>query len=458
VVAEVVEAAASEAAQRRAAGHLRALGLGRGDRVAFALPSSAALLAAVLGALRTGVVPVLLNATLLPAERHRIVADAGAGLVVEGASGLAAFDGGLPVELAPFPLARPMHYTSGTTGRAKDVYSGLLDDGEAEALFRDEADQWDFGPDDTHLVCSPMSHSVSIRFAAGTLLRGGRLVVLSHFDAPTAAVLLGRLRPSTTFVAPTALRRLLAEPGLPPTLDMLRLLVHAGSPCPPALKRAALARTRPGTVWEFYGSTEGQFTVCSPDEWCERPGTVGRTRPGRRLTVGDDRVIWCRPPPYARFTYWNDPVATGRAWRGDAFTVGDLGRLDGDGFLFLDGRRDDLVITGGVNVYPAEVEAAFGHLVGVEEMAVFGVDDPDWGQRVCAAVMGRVDVAALQAHAAAHLAGYQRPKAYYVVRDLPRTATGKLRRSALPAWLGLESPAPAGVESPAPPAPPPPTA
>ena len=147
---------------------------------------------------------------------------------------------------------------------------------------------------------------------------------------------------------------------------------------------------------------------------------------------------------FARFAYWRDEAKTAAAWRDGAFTVGDLGRLDADGYLFLDGRRDDLVITGGVNVYPAEVEAALGDVPGVGEVAVFGLPDERWGQRVCAAVVPVAGadaagvLAAVADHAATHLAGYKRPKQYEVVDGLPRTATGKVRRLQLPVELGLE--------------------
>jgi long-chain acyl-CoA synthetase len=445
----ILDAAEAEDGQRRVAGALVAAGLGPGDRVAFCLPSSAPLLLCVLGALRRGIVPVLLNATLLAGERDLLVADAEPSLVVEDEAGLAALLGGVPAELAPYPLARPMHYTSGTTGRAKGVWSGVLDEDDARRLFEDEADLWGFEAGDRHLVCSPMYHSVSIRFAAGTLLRGGRLVILSRFDAAGAAAAVADHRPTTTFLAPTALQRLLGyaegagmtgTDGRSGLWDSFRLVVHAGSPCPPALKRAALERTPPGTLWEFYGSTEGQFTACGPEEWMERPGTVGRARPGRRLSVDDDGTVWCRCPGFARFRYWNDDEATARAWRGDEFTVGDLGRLDGQGYLFLDGRRDDLVITGGVNVYPAEVEAVLAEAPGVVEAAVFGVADETWGERVCAAVVGSVSERTLRQHAAGRLAPYKRPKTYFIVDDLPRTATGKLKRRALPAALGLAGP------------------
>lgn len=433
---ELLEAGEAEDLQRRAAGSFATAGLAPGDRVAFCLPSSAALLVAVLGALRRGVVPVLLNATLLPAERQVLLADAEPSMVIEDAASLGRLLDGPPAELAPYPLARPMHYTSGTTGRPKGVWSGLLGEDEARRLFEDEADLWAFDRGDTHLVCSPMYHSVSVRFAAGTLLRGGRVLVLSRFVASHAASVVARYRPTTTFVAPTTLQRLLAVPGL--ALDGFRLVVHAGSPCPPALKRAAIERVAPGVLWEFYGSTEGQFTVCSPDEWQQRPGTVGRARPGRRLAIDGDGLIWCHAPSFARFSYWRDPAATAGAWHADAFTVGDLGRLDEGGYLYIDGRRDDLIISGGVNVYPAEVEAVLRELAGVQDVAVFARSDDTWGERVCAAVVGSVDEAALRRHAATQLAPYKRPKEYHFVGELPRTAVGKLHRRSMPALLGLD--------------------
>jgi len=182
-------------------------------------------------------------------------------------------------------------------------------------------------------------------------------------------------------------------------------------------------------VWEFYGSTEGQFTACSAADWEQHPGTVGLARPGRTLSTDPDGTIWCTVPDYARFTYWRAPEKTATAWRGDAFSVGDLGRLDDDGYLYLDGRRDDLVITGGVNVYPLEVERVLEACPGVREIAVYGVDDERWGQRVEAAVVG--DGATLDAYAHEHLAPAQRPKAVHVLAALPRTSTGKVLRGQL---------------------------
>lgn len=431
---ELLTAAESEDQQRRVAGALGGRGVASGDRVAFVTSSSAAMLSAVLGALRVGIVPVPLNPALLAGERELLLADCRPSVVVDDAV-LAELLVGPPAELAPVPLARPMHYTSGTTGRPKGVWSGVLDEAGALALAREEAELWGFAAEDVHLVCSPMHHSAPIRFGGGTLLAGGSVVVLGKFDAVAAAQAIADHHPTSAFMVPAHLQRFFAladgEPAKLPELESFRLLAHAGAPCPPPLKQAAIDAFPPGSVWEFYGSTEGQFTACSSDDWLAHPGTVGRARPNRRLRVDDDDVIWCEVPPYARFEYWDDPERTAAAWDGDAFTVRDLGRLDDDGFLYLDGRRDDLIISGGVNVYPVEVENVLVRAPGVREVAVFGLDDERWGQRVCAAVVGDALPADVMAHARAHLAPYKCPKQVFVVDELPHTSTGKLQRLAL---------------------------
>ena len=454
---EVLGSADAEDRQRRAAGAMLARGCRQGDRVVFCLGSSADLICAVLGAARVGLIPVLLNATLTAPERDALMADADPTLAIVDEGALSRLSEGTPAELAPYPLTRPMHYTSGTTGKPKGVTTGLWDEATARAVFEDEAAVWEFDPLDLHMVCSPMYHTVSVRFATGTLLSGGSLAILGRFDAATALDVLRRLRPTTAFLVPTHLQRILQLPELEEDepFGSLRFLAHAGAPCPPSVKRATMERVRPGAVWEFYGSTEAQFTVCGPDEWLAHPGTVGRARPGRHLRIvpvdADDReapgndsddgsgAIWCAVPPFARFSYWGDEEATRRAWSGDACTVGDLGRLDGDGYLYLSGRRHDLIITGGVNVYPAEVEAVLTAVPGVRQAAVFGVPDEQWGQKVCVAyVADRAGAEeAMREAAAAHLAPYKRPKSYFGTRELPHTATGKLLRRAVPEHLGL---------------------
>ena len=419
------------------AGSLAQRGIGRGDRVALIVPTSGALLSAVLGALRSGVVPVVLNPALLREERDVLLDDADPSLVIDSDDGLAGLLDGPDTDLADYPLARPMHYTSGTSGRPKGVWSGVLSEDDARALYDDEREVWHFAADDVHLVSSPLFHSAAIRFSAGTLLAGGDVVLLGTFDATLALDAIADHRPTTAFMAPAHLQRIHALGHLP-EVSSFRLLAHAGAPCPEHLKRWAIDVFPAGAVWEFYGSTEGQFTVCSPDEWLEHPGSVGRARPRRRIDVDGESVIWCAVPPFARFEYWRDADKTAAAWRDDAFTVGDLGRLDGEGYLYLEGRRDDLVITGGVNVYPAEVENVLAAVPGVGEVAVFGAPDERWGQRVCVAITGDANPLDVLEHARQHLAPYKRPKDVYRVVALPRTATGKLRRSAVAGELGLE--------------------
>jgi long-chain acyl-CoA synthetase len=377
-----------------------------------------------------------------------------------------------------------MHYTSGTTGRPKGVWSGVLTGRDAEALLAEERTQWGFCADDVNLVCSPLYHSAPLRFAAGTLLAGGDVVVLRKFSPDHASAALREHRVTSAFMAPAHLQRLFerddaARSGRRSTLvdqvSSFRLLAHAGAPCPPSVKERALTTFPEGSVWEFYGSTEGQFTVCSTQDHRRSPQSVGRARQHRTIfTLADDRedtvrtwtvpaasaasrsvpeaaatdggVLWCRVPSYARFSYWRDAEKTAASWRGDAFSVFDLGRVDQDGYVYLDGRRDDLIITGGVNVYPLEIELALAGLSGVEEVAVFARGDERWGQRVCAAVVrsGTGPGAALReadvvAFAQSVLAPAKRPKDVVFVDAIPRTPTGKVRRSRLAHDLGLVS-------------------
>ncbi len=415
-----------------------------GDRVALLVPGSLAYVDLVLLATRQGIVPVPLDPRLTEREQAAILDDVDPVVVVRDPGDLVRVMEALdPAPRSPVPLVRPMHMTSGTTGAPKGVWSGLLDEGSARALVQEERDLWGFAPSDVHLVLSPLYHSAPLRFATGTLLAGGRIVVPGPFDPAAVTRAIVEHRPTSTFCVPAHLQRLFAywdEVGVP-DLSCFRLVAHAGAACPPRVKQRLIELFPTGSTWEFYGSTEGQFTACRSEEWLEHPGTVGRARPGRRLSVDSDGTIWCTVPDHARFSYWNAPEKTAAAWRdtpaGQAFTVGDLGRLDDEGYLYLEGRREDLVISGGVNVYPVEVEHVLAEHPQVKEAAVFGVDDERWGQRVCAAVVGSATADELTEFAAQRLAPPKRPKAYFSVEALPHTPTGKIKRLELPGLLGL---------------------
>jgi long-chain acyl-CoA synthetase len=418
--------------------------LASGDRVALLLPGSLAYIDLVLLAGRQGVVPVPMDPRLTPREQEVVLADVSPAVVVRDEQQLARVAAALdPAPPSPVPIVRPMHLTSGTTGAPKGVWSGLLDQAAAQALVDEERDLWGFTASDVHLVLSPLYHSAPLRFAGGTILAGGRVVVPGPFDPETATRAIVEERPTTMFCVPAHLQRLFAHwdrVGVP-DLSSFRVVAHAGAACPPPVKHRLIELFPSGSTWEFYGSTEGQFTACRSEEWLEHPGTVGRARPGRSLAVDEDGTIWCTVPEHARFTYWNAPEKTAAAWRqtavGAAFTVGDLGRMDEAGYLYLEGRREDLVISGGVNVYPVEVEHVIGEHPDVTEVAVFGVDDEHWGQRVCAAVVGSASADDLRDFAAERLSPPKRPKEYFTLDALPHTATGKIKRLDLPGLLGL---------------------
>jgi acyl-CoA synthetase (AMP-forming)/AMP-acid ligase II len=450
--------------QKRVAGAMHAAGVQRGDRIAVLSANRPEFLEVTIAALRAGVVPVPVNQLLTPSEVTYILEDSGARWLfadrqVEMIPGLEravtfgdAYERMLaeskPVVIGDHARTRPMHYTSGTTGSPKGVWVGIYDDRKAAALSEDFRQMWNITGDDVHLVCSPLSHSAPHRFALRTLDAGGTVVLQPRFDADEILPTIEMFGVTSTFMVPTHLERILAT-GIAlrrHDLSSIRLLAHAGAPIKIETKRKVLELFPSGSVWEFYGSTENHGTLISSEEWLRKPGSVGTARAGARVLILDDDgrevpanetgQIWIDDPSAERFEYWGSPRKTASAWRGGAFTVGDLGHLDDDGYLYLLGRRDDVIITGGVNVYPAEVEAVMVQHPSVAEAVVLGVDDDEWGQAVHALVVpafgAPLDLDALRSWTRERLAGFKCPRTIELVDELPRNATGKVVRRARP--------------------------
>lgn len=447
--------------QRRLAGALRTAGLEEGDRVAVLSRNSVESLEVTVGALRAGIIPVPVNPLLTEQEADYILADSGARwlfadrpretrpelerVVTFGDAYERCLAEADEADLCDHVRGRPMHYTSGTTGTPKGVWGRVLKPRKAGEMSSDFISYWGLQGSDVHLVCSPLAHSAPHRYALRTLEAGGMVALQSRFDAAETLAAIDLFNATTTFMVPTHLERILAlgEKHLRRhDLSSMRLLMHAGAPIRAEAKRATIELFSEETVWEFYGSTEGQATRISSPEWLRKPGSVGRPREGADIIIkgadggsvpsGEVGTVWVRDPRTERFQYWGDRAKTRRAWKAGAFTVGDLGYLDPDGYLFLTGRTYDTIISGGVNVYPQEVEQVLGEHPDVSEVVVYGVPDEEWGQEVQAAVVLRPgaesDPSALLAWSREVMAGYKRPRRIEIVPALVRTPTGKVKR------------------------------
>ncbi|SEO86379.1 AMP-binding protein [Trujillonella endophytica] len=473
----------------------RALGLGAGDAVAGVLHNGREYLEVLLATGQLGLYFVPVNYRLAPDEIAYIVQDSGARIVVADAeqapalplTGLPAARfvvGGAADGWEPFDdlgSDRPTHapedrrsgtfmgYTSGTTGRPKGVRVRQRDwapEQYAELLIGNIVEAYGLAAGEgVHLVCSPLYHSAPGSHALAFLHAGHTLVVHAGFDAAAALRAVEVHRVTSTHMVPTHFHRLLALPEqvrAQADVSSLQAVVHAGAPCPVSVKRRMIEWLGP-IVWEYLGSTEGSLTRVSSAEWLARPGTVGRPIPGLTLQILDDDgqpvpaggsgTIWFgttgRPPT---FEYHGDPEKTARARRGDLVTAGDVGYVDRDGYLFLQDRRTDLIISGGVNVYPAEVE---NHLIGhpsVADVAVIGVPDAEWGARVVAVVEPAPGATAdaaladeLDRFCRAGLAGFKCPRHIEFHEHLPRTPAGKLSRRAVRDAYDRDHPQPAAT-------------
>ena len=432
----VIEAKEIKSQSRIVAKALRAKGIYPADRICISAKNSPQLLSVVLGALRAGIAPAVISSSATDREIGEMSQDIDAKWMLResdidaliSASSVSTEE----AEISDIPLCRPIHFTSGTTGRPKAVWSGWLSQDFAQAWIDEEFVAWGFSPRDVHLVCGPLSHSAPLRFALMTILNGGSVVVPAKYSAEATVEAMEMFGVTTTFMAPTHLQRLMEHCGESELKHSMRLLAHAGATCSKGVRLWTHRIFGQERVFEFYGSTEGQFTICPGSDWVSKPDTVGQARPGRKMSADGDGLLWCQVPEHARFVYWGDQEKTDSTWRaGGWFTVGDYGRIDGQDFVYLEGRKGDLIITGGVNVYPAEIERVLVELQGVHQVVAFGMPDPDWGQRVCVAVTGNVDEVEIRKYLTSQLSGPKRPKSIFVLTDMPLTHSGKVNRSGV---------------------------
>jgi malonyl-CoA/methylmalonyl-CoA synthetase len=438
-----------EERSRAAALGFLAAGLAPGDRVVVSAAASVAAVVAYVGALRAGLVVVPVNTQYREAEVAHIVRDAApraavvddrergtwvtaasAGPVtVTGVDALpppAAGTGDLPSRGPGDPAL--LIYTSGTTGTPKGA---LLSHGNLVSGIEALRLAWRWEPADRLTHTLPLFHLHGLGAGInGSLQAGASVLLRPRFDAADVVASVRELGATLFFGVPTMYARLAQEPGLA-GLGALRLCVSGSAPLPPDLFAAIREGSGQSTL-ERYGTTETMLTVSNPYDGERRPGAVGFPLPGVELRLAGGEIEVRGPSVFGG--YWGRPDATAESFTADGwFRTGDIGELDDDGYLHIVGRSKELIITGGYNVYPREVEEALRDHPAVAEVAVAGLPDPTWGEAVTAWVVGATpaDEASILAFARARLAPYKCPKSVRVVDALPRNALGKVLRHEL---------------------------
>jgi fatty-acyl-CoA synthase/long-chain acyl-CoA synthetase len=355
----------------------------------------------------------------------------------------------------PIGLGGSMSYTAGTTGKPKGALRRATD--PAPLLPRLQALNC-LDPDHVHLVAGPLYHAAPGAFAGFALLLGNTVVVMRKFDAEEALGLIERHRCTTTFMAPTLLKRIVDLPeGTRARYDVssMRSIVVAGAPCPTRVKEDTLRYFGP-ILYEFYGSTElGINTILGPADMLRKPASCGKAAPGVELAFLDDQGRPVEPgTPGELFVrhydgvfdeYYKNPAATRETMRGEWLSVGDVAWQDDEGFVYICDRKRDMIISGGVNIYPAEIEDVLHRHPDIQDAGVFGVPDPEWGERVHAAIQLRpgraLTAAGVIEFCRGRLADYKTPRAVTFHDDFPRDSAGKLVKRLLrePYWAGRAS-------------------
>lgn len=467
---------------------LRALGLQTGDAVAFVLSNRAEVLSLFMAAHQAGWFLTPINHHLTAPEMAYILTDSGARAVVTearfgGLTAAAADSASVSAQarfsvdeaagfrpLAALTVGQPdttpperragatMTYTSGTTGKPKGVRRATMSlppelVGSSQAMFLALFGITAAQPG-THLVVAPLYHTAVLNFTTNFLHLGHPAVLMDRWTPEGMLDRIQRYRVTSTHMVPTQFVRLLKLPEAERSgrdLSSMSHMIHGAAPCPVDVKHQMLAWWG-DCIYEYYAATEGGGTLIGPAEWRRKPGSVGKAWPISEISIRDDSgmelprgttgTVWIRMGDY-RFEYHKDESKTGEAWKGNFFTVGDAGYLDEEGYLTLCDRKADMIISGGVNLYPAEIESVLIGHPAVLDVAVFGVADEDWGEQVRAVVQpaeGVIAGPALEAEIFAwcegRLARFKLPRTIRFTDALPRDPNGKLYKRKLREQFG----------------------
>jgi acyl-CoA synthetase (AMP-forming)/AMP-acid ligase II len=467
---------------RRVANALSELGVKAGDRVAVMAYNSIELLEIAGGLSKLSAIAVLLNYRLREHEVAYIINDCQAKVAIAGPELVGVIDqarsevqgevvyvaigdeawagwqryedllanASEAVPVGEGRLGSSMSYTSGTTGKPKGAYRprGVPINDIIRVIQVFEL----AGPD-IHLLAGPYYHSAPSFFVSLHLLLGSTIVIQPKYDPVETLQLIGHHKITTTFMAPTLLQRLCDVPGDAFSRydsSSLRSIILGGAPCPYVLKVRAIERFGE-CLWEFYGATETSIvTLLRPEDQLRKPGSCGKVGPGQEVCLLDaagnevpDGVpgeMWSRNPWLAE--YYNKPEATASNTRNGFFSVGDIAYRDSEGYYYICDRKIDMIISGGVNIYPTEIEAVLAAHPAVADVAVIGVPDDRWGESVKAVVELRPGASAtaeeLIAFCGERLADYKKPRSVDFLHELPRNPAGKLLKTLIrePYWKG----------------------
>jgi len=480
-----------EVRAHRAASGLREYGIKSGDRIALLLRNDFAFFEATRAATLLGTSPVAVNWHLAPPEVAYVLEDSGAKALIAHSDLLNSLGSAIPADMLVLEVATPpelraayntpavsrstavetvswehfiethpaltdpcrdftdtMTYTSGTTGKPKGVIKLPQTPDLAKQFLAVRDRLYGVWPGVRALICGPLYHGAPNSFGTRTYAIADKVFLMPRFDAETFLATVERERITTVFMVPTMFARLLKLPADVRNrynLSSLEYVVTAAAHCPPEVKTAMQAWLGP-IVHEFYAGTEQNYvTFCTPEDSLRKPGTVGRALSGVTMKIVDDAgtelpagtpgEIISRLETAPEFTYANNPQARQDLDVGGLIATGDVGYLDDDGYLFLCDRAKDMVISSGVNIYPAEIEAELHAMPGVADCAVFGVPDPDYGEALMAVVQsgetGCPTADQVIAYLRARLAGFKVPRRIAFASSLPRDDSGKIYKRKL---------------------------